>query len=69
MLFRSSPSAKLLDVGCSDGERTTRWAKQIGTNDVVGIDAKDMDYLLKINYSMLLQLRKSLSMSIIPIYL
>lgn len=36
-----NPNAKFLDVGCGDGRRTQRWARCIGTSDVVGVDVKD----------------------------
>lgn len=40
-LLEYNPSAKFLDVGCGDGRRTQRWARCIGTSDVVGVDVKD----------------------------
>lgn len=40
-LLEHNPSAKLLDVGCGDGRRTMRFAERIGTDDIVGIDAKN----------------------------
>ena len=39
-LLEYSPNARLLDIGCSDGLRTTQFARKIGTQDIVGIDVR-----------------------------
>ena len=38
-----NPTAKLLDIGCSTGARTLDIAEKIGTQDITGIDAKDVN--------------------------
>ena len=38
-LFELNPEAKLLDLGCSDGEFTMKVAGKIGTSNIYGIEA------------------------------
>lgn len=47
-LLEYNPQAKLLDVGCGDGRRTVRWAKCIGTKDIIGMDAKNFGQPFKL---------------------
>jgi len=42
------PEAKLLDIGCSTGVRTLNVAKKIGTQDIIGIEAKDSSASFKV---------------------
>lgn len=37
-LIQKDPCARILDVGCDDGEWTVKIAEAIGTNDIYGID-------------------------------
>lgn len=37
-LLESAPSARLLDLGCYDGELTMRMAAEIGSHDVTGVE-------------------------------
>ena len=38
-----NPFAKLLDIGCSTGVRTLNVAKRIGTQDIIGVDARNTE--------------------------
>jgi 2-polyprenyl-3-methyl-5-hydroxy-6-metoxy-1,4-benzoquinol methylase len=40
-LFAQAEPASVLDVGCGEGVLTERWAKQLGSGRVVGIDLDD----------------------------
>ncbi len=40
-LFRRAGPSSVLDVGCGEGVLTARWARQLGTGRVVGIDLDD----------------------------
>ena len=40
-LLRSSPSQRLLDVGCDDGRRTMEFARSAGASEVFGFEAVD----------------------------
>jgi len=46
-LLEYNPTAKLLDLACSDGKRTARWVENVGTHDVTGVDIKDWDVPFK----------------------
>ena len=43
-----NPMAKLLDVGCSTGIRTISIAEKIGTQDITGVDAKELGAPFKV---------------------
>src|SRR3982074_3969307 len=40
LFIRADPNS-VLDVGCGEGILTARWAEQLGTRPVVGIDLED----------------------------
>jgi 2-polyprenyl-3-methyl-5-hydroxy-6-metoxy-1,4-benzoquinol methylase len=40
-LFRRAAPASVLDVGCGEGVLTARWAQELGSRPVVGIDLDD----------------------------
>jgi len=40
-LFAAAAPESVLDVGCGEGVLTERWAQQLGSKPVVGIDLKD----------------------------
>ncbi len=46
-LLEYNPTAKLLDLACSEGKRTARWVGKVGTQDVTGVDIKDWNVPFK----------------------
>jgi 2-polyprenyl-3-methyl-5-hydroxy-6-metoxy-1,4-benzoquinol methylase len=40
-LFKRAAPASVLDVGCGEGVLTARWAQELGSRPVVGIDLED----------------------------